>query len=67
MGDGHLGKFKARYKVGNAVRDGRLVRLPCEVCGEIKSQAHHVDYRKYFKVQWLCRKHHLEREGKVPF
>ena len=31
-------------------RDGRLIRQPCEVCGEVKSQAHHGDYGKPLDV-----------------
>src|SRR5438128_11621047 len=31
-------KDKARYAVSNAVRDGRLTKQPCEVCGDSKSQ-----------------------------
>lgn len=46
--------------VNNAVRHGRLVRGPCEVCGEKKVDAHHDDYTKPLDVRWLCRKHHLE-------
>lgn len=53
-------RHRARNAVGNAVRDGRLVRLPCEVCGEVKSEAHHEDYSKPLDVRWLCRRHHEE-------
>lgn len=61
------GKERARHKIGNAIRDGRLTREPCEVCGDPKSEAHHTDYRKPLQVTWLCRKHHLEAEGKQSF
>lgn len=57
------GKAKARWTLANEVRKGRMVRMPCEVCGEIKSQAHHVDYRKPLDVKWLCFKHHREAHG----
>jgi len=33
-------KYKARHLVSNALRNGRLVREPCEVCGSLLSQAH---------------------------
>lgn len=58
-------KAKARYVVGNAVRDGRLERLPCEVCGDPKSQGHHDDYSKPLDVRWLCFTHHREHHGQI--
>jgi hypothetical protein len=57
----------ARGAVNNAIRKGRLQRLPCEVCGVPKSEAHHTDYLKPLDVKWLCRKHHLEAEGKKSY
>ena len=57
--DGVL-KYKARYTVNNAVRWGRLHKLPCQVCGVVKVQAHHDDYREPLMVTWLCEKHHRE-------
>jgi hypothetical protein len=56
------GAYRARNAVSNAVRDGRLIRLPCEICGDAKSQAHHDDYRRPLSVRWLCFKHHREIE-----
>lgn len=54
-------KYKARQLVGNAIRDGRLSRGSCEVCGSIKRlEAHHDDYSKPFAVRWFCFKHHRE-------
>lgn len=52
-------KRKAQYAVSNALRDGKLLRKPCEVCGEL-AQAHHDDYSKPLEVRWLCTKHHAE-------
>jgi len=48
----------ATVAVNNAVRDGRLIKQPCEVWGEIKVEAHHDDYTKPLEVRWLCNKHH---------
>jgi hypothetical protein len=53
-------KFAARDAVGKALRAGRLIRQPCEVCGAAKSEAHHDDYSLPLTVRWLCRKHHAE-------
>lgn len=61
------GRYKAQTTVSNAIRDGRLLRKPCEVCKNVKSQAHHDDYRKPLVVRWLCRKHHLEHHGKIAY
>ncbi len=60
-------KYLASYLTSNAIRDGRLIREPCEVCRGKKSEAHHEDYNKPLDVIWLCRKHHLERHGKVSY
>jgi hypothetical protein len=59
------GVDRARVAVGNALRDGRLERKPCEVCGECRTQAHHDDYRKKLSVRWLCFKHHREVHGQI--
>ena len=53
-------KRKAQNMADNAIRDGRLVRQPCEVCGAQKAQAHHDDYSKPLDVRWLCTTHHAE-------
>lgn len=53
-------KKAANTAVNNAIRDGRLVRQPCEVCGAEKAQAHHDDYSKPLDVRWLCTTHHAE-------
>ena len=48
----------ARTAVNNSVRDKKLLREPCAICGEVKSEAHHTDYTKPLEVTWLCRLHH---------
>ena len=53
-------KKAAHIAVGNALRDGKLKRQPCEVCGLAKAQAHHCDYGKPMEVRWLCTTHHAE-------
>jgi len=54
-------KRYAHGKVAFAIHQGSLTRQPCEVCGEMKAQAHHDDYSKPLEVKWLCTKHHGER------
>jgi ribosomal protein S27AE len=44
---------------------GRLIRQPCEVCGEKKVEAHHDDYDKPLDVRWLCPAHHAETHREV--
>lgn len=55
-------KNKARALVGRAIKAKKLVKLPCENCGNIKVQAHHDDYSKPLEVKWLCFKCHRELE-----
>lgn len=49
-------KRSAHISVGNAVRDGKLIRSPiCETCKSVsKTEAHHCDYNKPLDVMWLC-------------
>lgn len=55
-------KYVARSAVGNAVRDGRMVRPSfCQVCeSQSRTEAHHYDYSKPLDVVWCCRKCHRE-------
>jgi hypothetical protein len=48
------------------IRYGRLIRQPCEVCGEIKVDAHHDDYNKPLDIRWLCKIHHREHHKLFP-
>lgn len=52
-------KSRARDMVNNAVKSGKLIKLPCEECGSTKRvNGHHDDYSKPLKVVWLCPQHH---------
>jgi hypothetical protein len=57
-------KRNARVAVGNAVRDGKLIKKCCEVCGGVESFAHHDDYNKPLLVRWLCDLHRKEWHDK---
>jgi hypothetical protein len=50
--------YVAHYTVSNAIRDKRLKRMPCIVCGDPKGHAHHEDYSKPLEIIWLCSIHH---------
>lgn len=58
-------KRNARNKVNRAIAKGLLNRLPCEICGELKSQAHHNDYNKPLEINWLCSSCHAELHKKI--
>lgn len=55
-------KYKARTAVGNAIRDGRLIRPDyCSCCdNKCTPEAHHEDYSKPLEVVWMCRECHKE-------
>ena len=54
------GRAKATNAVNNAVRDGRLQKWPCEVCGNPRSVGHHTNYDSPLGVTWLCQPHHKQ-------
>lgn len=60
-------KYKARQKVSNSIRNGSIKKGKCEMCGDPNTEAHHTDYSKPLEVMWLCRKHHMEIEGKTAY
>jgi len=54
----------ARHKVYNALKTGKLKRMPCVVCKKLKVYAHHPDYSKPLDIVWLCSYHHHELHHK---
>ena len=54
-------KFKdnCRSYANTYLRRGKLLRKPCQKCGDKRSQMHHEDYSKPLAVTWLCRPCHL--------
>lgn len=58
--ENYIEKFPVRRKaniaVGNAVRDGRLIKPSnCSKCGvECRPHGHHDDYSYFLSVRWLC-------------
>lgn len=58
--------YKAHNAVNNAVRDGKLEKLPCDFCGDQKVEAHHKDYARPLDVVWLCAKCHKRLHANFP-
>lgn len=58
-------KRRAHTTLSNAIRDGKIVRQPCEVCGSERSHGHHDDYSKPLEVRWLCAVHHAEQHRRI--
>lgn len=59
----HPDRYRARSAVSNAIRDGRLIKLPCHFCGTtVRVQAHHHDYERPLDVSWECFRCHREEE-----
>lgn len=64
---GYLSVYRAKYPqrraaqiaLGNAVRRGEVIPLPCLLCGE-KAEAHHTHYDAPLEVVWLCPAHHKQ-------
>ena len=57
----HPNQYKAQTMVGNAIRDKKLFRKPCETCGsEERIHAHHDNYLEPLNVRWLCCAHHKQ-------
>ncbi len=57
----------AHVKLGNAVRDGRVLKWPvCELpeCN-LKPEAHHPDYSQPLSVVWLCPAHHKQAHALI--
>jgi hypothetical protein len=59
-------KYRAWGAVSNALRRGKLVKQPCEICGSTTVEAHHEDYSRPLDVHWLCQEHHRTHGHKLP-
>lgn len=57
----------AHNAVSNALRDGRLIKKPCEwpECGIDSDHAHHEDYDHPLVVIWYCTPHHVARHAEM--
>ena len=62
----HKIKHRVRALTRSYVKAGKLIKMPCEVCGtKINVEAHHDDYDKPMDIRWLCRNHHREHHNNV--
>lgn len=53
-------KADCRTYTHQLVKRGKLIRLPCWLCGDEKVEAHHPDHQMPRVVIWLCHRHHIE-------
>ena len=56
---------KCRHITNKAIQRKELLRMPCEVCHSLNSEAHHDDYSKPLMVRWLCFEHHRGHHKKI--
>ncbi len=64
FGSGHtlaerLVRIKCREILNHAIRDKKIQREQCMICGK-NAEAYHPDYTKPLRVEWLCFKHHRQ-------
>ncbi|HJV75392.1 MAG TPA: hypothetical protein VJ654_14290 [Noviherbaspirillum sp.] len=58
-------KYQAHNILNAAIRDKKIEKWPCQICGSAKVEGHHADYDKPLDVVWLCNKHHREAHALV--
>ena len=63
--DAHPQERWAHSALRSALRRGLVEKKSCEVCGDVKADAHHPDYDRPMLVRWLCRKHHKEEHRRL--
>lgn len=56
----HPERARARNAVRSALRNGKLAKQPCAICGSPSTHAHHWSYDEPLEVTWLCPIHHKE-------
>jgi hypothetical protein len=59
--------YRAQTMIGNFLRDGKIKKEPCAICGATKHvHAHHHDYARPLNVTWLCAKCHQRVHAAFP-
>lgn len=59
-------KKRCRYATNLMIKNGSIVKSPCEVCGNKKSHTHHLNYEDPEAVIFLCAQHHAEWHKNNP-
>lgn len=54
-------RYYANGLISNMIKNGRIKKQPCAICGRLKDiHAHHDNYGEPQKITWYCRYHHIE-------
>ena len=53
-------KVNAERLIQNYIKNGKMKRQPCVICGKKNGLGHHPDYSKPIEVIFLCPLHHKE-------
>jgi len=61
----NLAKREAERIARKALKEGKILKGPCLICGLAKSEMHHDDYTRPFDVKWFCRRHHVLWENSL--
>lgn len=51
----HADRRYAHTKARRALLANKLIKENCLMCGDSKTEMHHVDYSKPLEVMWLCK------------
>jgi hypothetical protein len=52
-----LDKSWCRAATAKLLRQGKLKRQPCAICGARETFVHHIDYSDPLAIKWLCKLH----------
>ncbi len=58
-------KIKARALLRRNLMSGKIIKKPCENCGNKRVHGHHPDYSKPLLVIWLCSKCHVNEHKRL--
>jgi hypothetical protein len=60
MINSQLDKSWCRAATAKLIRQGKLKRQPCTVCGARETLVHYIDYSNLEHIKWLCKRHKSE-------